>query len=125
HYRDKRITLDGTDNRQTCPRVTAGQFNHRLTWTQPTIYFSLFDHLPGDAVFLGEAWIQVFELGENPPVQIARDARQLHQWGTTDDIDDRSKGMVSHGLAFLNGAPLPCMPAAAYCHPGLGIHPAA
>ena len=81
HHGDERIPLDAAHNGESRSRVAARQLHDRLSRPQGSGRLGLLDHPESDPVLLAEARVQVFELRENPPIQLPRrdETGQIHK----------------------------------------------
>ena len=72
---------------ETCPGIPAGQFHDCLPQRQQTLRLGVFDDLTRDPVLLGEAGVQVFELGQDTAIQISGQAGKLDDRCFADGFD--------------------------------------
>ena len=84
------------NNRQPGSRVPARQLDDGPAGLDSPLGLRILDNLPGNAVFLRKARIQVVELGEYAALQAPRDPRELDKRGLADGLDTKTEcGLVS------------------------------
>ena len=64
HDGNKGMSVYLTNNGQSCSRISRSKLHHRLSVLQLSGFFGIEDQLLGNAVLLGEPWIQVFQFGQ-------------------------------------------------------------
>ena len=98
HDGHKGVTPDSADDGQAGAGIAAGEFDHGLTGLKVTGHFGVLDHLAGDAVFLGEAGVEIFQFCKYPAVQVTGQAGEFNQGGVADGLDGRGEeGVRVHG----------------------------
>lgn len=88
HHGHEVVALDRADDGEAGSGVAAGQLDHCLAWREVARLLSVLDHLAGDPVLLGRAWVEVVELDQDAPLDgfAGQKAGQLHQRGLPDGL---------------------------------------
>mmetsp|Transcript_9146 Transcript_9146/g.16527 ORF Transcript_9146/g.16527 Transcript_9146/m.16527 type:complete len:209 (-) Transcript_9146:136-762(-) len=68
HDDDAFVSLGGTDHGKSNAGISAGIFHDRHSWLERAVFFGGFDHVFGDAIFDGAAWVLHLKFDEDADI---------------------------------------------------------